>query len=72
MGEEKALRGTAASLQGDPVPSLGPLGAPPPEDVEAVERQRQRLQTSWKLLQTTGKDVTNPNTRQDLSNLRHI
>ncbi|XP_067090995.1 polyamine deacetylase HDAC10 [Osmerus mordax] len=53
VGEEKALRGTAASLQGDPVPSLGPLGPPPPEDVEAVERQRQRLQTSWKLLQTT-------------------
>uniref|UniRef100_A0A673WSN8 Histone deacetylase domain-containing protein n=1 Tax=Salmo trutta TaxID=8032 RepID=A0A673WSN8_SALTR len=35
---------TAASPLGDPAPSLRPLGTPLPEDVEAMERLRQRLQ----------------------------
>ncbi|XP_069551385.1 polyamine deacetylase HDAC10 [Brachyistius frenatus] len=52
--DEKACVGpTASSLLGDPAPSLEPLQAPLPEDVEAVERLRHRLQADWKLLQTT-------------------
>ncbi|TKS73697.1 Histone deacetylase 10 [Collichthys lucidus] len=53
--EEKAcVAPTASSLLGDPAPSLGQLHAPLPEDVEALERLRRRLQVDWKLLQTTG------------------
>uniref|UniRef100_UPI003AABB0C6 polyamine deacetylase HDAC10 isoform X1 n=1 Tax=Centroberyx gerrardi TaxID=166262 RepID=UPI003AABB0C6 len=52
--DEKASVGpTASSLLGTPAPSLGPLGAPLPEDVESLERLRHRLQADWKLLQTT-------------------
>uniref|UniRef100_A0A674AWZ8 Histone deacetylase 10 n=1 Tax=Salmo trutta TaxID=8032 RepID=A0A674AWZ8_SALTR len=52
VGEKEAVGTTAASLLGDPAPSLGPLGAPLPEDMEAMESLRQRLQTHWGLLQT--------------------
>ncbi|KAM4572812.1 polyamine deacetylase HDAC10 isoform 1-T1 [Odontesthes bonariensis] len=51
---EKACVGpTASTLLGDPAPPLEQLQAPLSEDVEAVERQRRRLQADWKLLQTT-------------------
>ncbi|KAF7649312.1 hypothetical protein LDENG_00143500 [Lucifuga dentata] len=51
---EKVFVGiTASSLLGNPAPSLGQLEAPRTEDVEALERLRQRLQSAWKLLQTT-------------------
>uniref|UniRef100_A0A8C7I292 Histone deacetylase 10 n=1 Tax=Oncorhynchus kisutch TaxID=8019 RepID=A0A8C7I292_ONCKI len=56
-GEEEAVGTTAASLLGDPAPSLGPLGAPLPEDMEAMERLRQRLQTHWGLLQNAGEQM---------------
>ncbi|CAB1331524.1 unnamed protein product [Coregonus sp. 'balchen'] len=52
-GEEGAVGAMAASPLGDPAPSLGPLDTLLPEDVEAMERLRQRLQTHWGLLQTT-------------------
>uniref|UniRef100_A0A4W5KZW0 Histone deacetylase 10 n=1 Tax=Hucho hucho TaxID=62062 RepID=A0A4W5KZW0_9TELE len=67
-GEKEAVGTTAASLLGDPAPSLGPLGAPLPEDMEAMERLRQRLQTHWGLLQTAaakGKDVEEKGQNQD-------
>ncbi|KAM4618505.1 polyamine deacetylase HDAC10 isoform 2-T2 [Polymixia lowei] len=54
--EKASVSPTASSLQGTPAPSLGPLGAPLPEDVEALERLRHRLQADWKLLQTTAPD----------------
>uniref|UniRef100_A0A8C7I5D3 Histone deacetylase 10 n=1 Tax=Oncorhynchus kisutch TaxID=8019 RepID=A0A8C7I5D3_ONCKI len=57
LGEEEAVGTTAASLLGDPAPSLGPLGAPLPEDMEAMERLRQRLQTHWGLLQNAGEQM---------------
>uniref|UniRef100_A0A674AXC5 Histone deacetylase 10 n=1 Tax=Salmo trutta TaxID=8032 RepID=A0A674AXC5_SALTR len=56
-GEKEAVGTTAASLLGDPAPSLGPLGAPLPEDMEAMESLRQRLQTHWGLLQTAGEQM---------------
>lgn len=65
VGEEEVLGATAASLQGNPAPSLGPLGAPLPEDLKAIERQRQRLQTHWKLLQTA---ATQANELRDKDN----
>lgn len=67
-GEKEAVGTTAASLLGDPAPSLGPLGAPLPEDMEAMERLRQRLQTHWGLLQTEaakGKEVEEKGQNQD-------
>ncbi|CAB1323396.1 unnamed protein product [Coregonus sp. 'balchen'] len=67
-GEKEAVGATAASLLGDPAPSLGPLGAPLPEDMEAMERLRQRLQTHWGLLQTAaakGKEVEEKGQNQD-------
>jgi len=55
---EKACTGpTASTLLGDPAPPLEQLQAPLSEDVEAVERQRGRLQADWKLLQTTGEST---------------
>lgn len=53
-GEEACVAPTASSLLGDAAPSVGQLHAPPPEDVEALERLRHKLQADWKLLQTTG------------------
>uniref|UniRef100_UPI0037E8A49B polyamine deacetylase HDAC10 n=1 Tax=Semicossyphus pulcher TaxID=241346 RepID=UPI0037E8A49B len=55
---EKACVGlTASSLLGDAAPSLGQLHAPLPEDVEALERLRHRLQADWKLLRTTAPET---------------
>ncbi|XP_056137660.1 polyamine deacetylase HDAC10 [Lampris incognitus] len=51
--ERASISPTAASLLGNPAPSLGPLGARLPDDVEALERLRRMLQAHWKLLQTT-------------------
>lgn len=51
--EKACVAPTAFSLLGDPPPSLGQLHAPLPEDAEALERLRHRLQADWKLLQTT-------------------
>uniref|UniRef100_A0A6Q2WWC9 Histone deacetylase domain-containing protein n=1 Tax=Esox lucius TaxID=8010 RepID=A0A6Q2WWC9_ESOLU len=56
----EAVGATAASLLGDPAPSLGPLGAPCLEDMEAMERLRQRLQTHWGLLKTSGEQMVSP------------
>ncbi|XP_048013821.1 polyamine deacetylase HDAC10 isoform X1 [Megalobrama amblycephala] len=42
---------TVAALSGNPVPPLGALGAPRPEDVQLIEKQRQRLQKRWSLVQ---------------------
>ncbi|XP_077066233.1 polyamine deacetylase HDAC10-like [Siphateles boraxobius] len=42
---------TVAALSGAPVPPLGVLGAPKPEDVQMIEKQRQRLQKRWSLVQ---------------------
>ncbi|KAG7262320.1 hypothetical protein CRUP_036507 [Coryphaenoides rupestris] len=52
---------TASCLLGHAAPSLGPLAAPEPEDVEGLERLRLRLQTDWPLLQTTAPDKTRSN-----------
>lgn len=56
--ETSCVGPTASSLFGDAAPSLGKLHAPLPEDVEALERLRHRLQVDWKLLQTTGEFTT--------------
>ncbi|KAK7121849.1 hypothetical protein R3I93_022821 [Phoxinus phoxinus] len=44
---------TVAGLSGAPVPPLGVVGAPKPEDVQMIEKQRQRLQKRWGLLRCT-------------------
>ncbi|CAK6950921.1 polyamine deacetylase HDAC10 [Scomber scombrus] len=51
--EKAYINPTASSLLGNAAPSLGPLPAPLPDDVEMLESLRHRLQTDWKLLQTT-------------------
>uniref|UniRef100_A0AAQ5ZAT5 Histone deacetylase domain-containing protein n=1 Tax=Amphiprion ocellaris TaxID=80972 RepID=A0AAQ5ZAT5_AMPOC len=57
--DEKACVGpTASCLLGDPAPPLERLQAALPEDVEAMERLRHKLQAAWKLLQTTGERAT--------------
>jgi len=48
---------TASALSGAPVPPLGVLGAPKPEDVQMIEKQRQRLQECWGLLRCTGTET---------------
>uniref|UniRef100_A0A671L2B1 Histone deacetylase domain-containing protein n=1 Tax=Sinocyclocheilus anshuiensis TaxID=1608454 RepID=A0A671L2B1_9TELE len=45
------VRVTVSALSGAPVPPLGPLGAPKPADVQMMEKQRQRLQKRWSLVQ---------------------
>uniref|UniRef100_A0A3Q1BAA4 Histone deacetylase domain-containing protein n=1 Tax=Amphiprion ocellaris TaxID=80972 RepID=A0A3Q1BAA4_AMPOC len=51
MQDEKACVGpTASCLLGDPAPPLERLQAALPEDVEAMERLRHKLQAAWKLL----------------------
>ncbi|XP_054631717.1 polyamine deacetylase HDAC10 isoform X2 [Dunckerocampus dactyliophorus] len=52
-GEEALVGLTASSLSGSPASSLGRLPAPLTEDVEVLESLRHRLQTDWKLLQTS-------------------
>ncbi|XP_029288791.1 polyamine deacetylase HDAC10 [Cottoperca gobio] len=56
-GEGACVGPTTSSLLGDAAPSLGKLHAPLPEDVEALERLRHRLQGDWKLLQTTAPET---------------
>uniref|UniRef100_A0A1A7Z7A6 Histone deacetylase 10 n=2 Tax=Nothobranchiidae TaxID=405002 RepID=A0A1A7Z7A6_9TELE len=51
--ENTCAGSTASILLGDPAPPLETLLAPNREDVDAVERLRDRLQTDWKLLRTT-------------------
>nr|XP_057931808.1 polyamine deacetylase HDAC10 [Doryrhamphus excisus] len=53
-GEKDLVGMTASSLSGRPASSLGQLPAPLAEDVAALESLRHRLQTDWKLLQTSG------------------
>ncbi|XP_034444998.1 polyamine deacetylase HDAC10 [Hippoglossus hippoglossus] len=55
--EKECVGPTASSLLGDPAPSLGPLLAPLSEDVESVEKLRDRLKAEWKLLQNTAQDT---------------
>ncbi|XP_069048819.1 polyamine deacetylase HDAC10 isoform X1 [Lepisosteus oculatus] len=50
--ETKTLQTTSASLLGEPAPYLGPLAPALPENSQAVERQRRRLQKHWRMLQT--------------------
>lgn len=49
--DKDLLEVTVSALSGAPVPPLGPLGAPKPEDVQMMEKQRQRLQKRWSLVQ---------------------
>ncbi|CAG5957741.1 unnamed protein product [Menidia menidia] len=57
-GEQARVGPTASTLLGDPAPPLEhPLQAPLPEDVEAVETLRSRLQSDWSLLQNTGEST---------------
>ncbi|KAM9352282.1 polyamine deacetylase HDAC10 [Symphorus nematophorus] len=51
-GEKACVAPTASSLIGNAAPSPGQLHAPQPEDLEALERLRHKLQVDWKLLQT--------------------
>ncbi|KAM9754067.1 polyamine deacetylase HDAC10 isoform 2-T2 [Menidia menidia] len=54
-GEQARVGPTASTLLGEPaLPLEHPLQAPLPEDVEAVETLRRRLQADWSLLQNTG------------------
>ncbi|XP_063053206.1 polyamine deacetylase HDAC10 [Engraulis encrasicolus] len=48
--EDGPVRATAASLMGTPAPDLGPLGALCPEDVQAMEKLRTRLENKWEML----------------------
>ncbi|KAL1247155.1 hypothetical protein QQF64_022531 [Cirrhinus molitorella] len=49
--DKNLLEVTVSALSGAPVPPLGPLGAPKPEDVKMIEKQRQRLQKRWSVAQ---------------------
>lgn len=51
------LKAIGASLSGAPAASLGPLGPPLADNVEAIETQRQRLQKQWGLLSNTGEFI---------------
>ncbi|XP_023647151.1 polyamine deacetylase HDAC10 isoform X2 [Paramormyrops kingsleyae] len=55
--EEETIRTTAASLLGEPAQSLGTLGDPLPESMDAVEKLRLKLETQWGLLQTRGQNL---------------
>ncbi|XP_068169778.1 polyamine deacetylase HDAC10 isoform X2 [Antennarius striatus] len=55
--EKDCVAPTVSPLLGDAAPPLGPLDAPLAEDVEALERLRNRLQVDWKLLQTTATET---------------
>ncbi|XP_066561434.1 polyamine deacetylase HDAC10 isoform X1 [Amia ocellicauda] len=50
--EADNIRAAVTSLLGDPCPPLGPLGAALLENGQALERDRQNLQTHWGMLQT--------------------
>ncbi|KAL0155323.1 hypothetical protein M9458_049586, partial [Cirrhinus mrigala] len=49
--DKDLLEVTVSALSGAPVPPLGPLGAPKPEDVKMMDKQRQRLQKRWSVAQ---------------------
>uniref|UniRef100_A0A4W4E4U0 Histone deacetylase domain-containing protein n=1 Tax=Electrophorus electricus TaxID=8005 RepID=A0A4W4E4U0_ELEEL len=54
VSTDMMVNATGASLSGSPGPSLGPLGTPLAENMEALEAQRQRLKSQWGLLLKTG------------------
>ncbi|KAK6482320.1 polyamine deacetylase HDAC10 isoform X1 [Huso huso] len=54
--EAQAVGPIGSSLLGDPAPVLGPQPAPSREDAREVERQRQRLQQHWGLVQAAGEE----------------
>uniref|UniRef100_A0A8C1JZH9 Histone deacetylase 10 n=1 Tax=Cyprinus carpio TaxID=7962 RepID=A0A8C1JZH9_CYPCA len=49
--DKDLLAVTVSALSGAPVPPLGPLGAHKPEDVQMMEKERQRLQKRWSSVQ---------------------
>ncbi|XP_073688706.1 polyamine deacetylase HDAC10 [Garra rufa] len=51
--DKDLLEVTVSALSGAPIPPLGLLGAPKPEVVKMIEKQRQRLQKCWGLLRCT-------------------
>nr|7KUV_A Chain A, Polyamine deacetylase HDAC10 [Danio rerio] len=51
--DKDLLELTVSALSGASISPLGPLRAPKPEDVEMMEKQRQRLQERWGLLRCT-------------------
>lgn len=55
--ENACVGPTASVLLGDPAAPLDSLQAPNTEDLNAVERLRDRLQLNWRLLQTTSKST---------------
>ncbi|KAM4553730.1 polyamine deacetylase HDAC10 [Fundulus diaphanus] len=69
--EEACMGPTASALLGHPAPTLQELGAPFPQDGDALERLRERLQADWKMLQTTGRmDCSNPSMLGTMPNAR--
>lgn len=54
--EKASVAPSASTLLGNPAPRLGPLQGLQSDDVEALERLRQKLQSDWTLLQTTAPD----------------
>ncbi|XP_061085462.1 polyamine deacetylase HDAC10 isoform X1 [Conger conger] len=61
---EEILAATASSLLGGLTPSLGPLGALDPLEVQEVETQRHRLQDKWGLLRTAARSSSAEGQRQ--------
>ncbi|MED6231632.1 hypothetical protein ATANTOWER_001221 [Ataeniobius toweri] len=53
VNEKACMGSTASALLGHPAPPLQDLQTPFPEDGDALERLRERLQADWKMLQTT-------------------
>ncbi|KAK5615430.1 hypothetical protein CRENBAI_001149 [Crenichthys baileyi] len=53
VNEKASMGSTASALLGHPAPPLQELQTPFPEDGDALERLRERLQADWKMLQTT-------------------
>ncbi|KAM4733489.1 polyamine deacetylase HDAC10 [Anableps anableps] len=51
--EKACMSPTASALLGHSAPPLQELLTPHPDDGDALERMRERLQTDWKMLQTT-------------------
>lgn len=51
--DKDLLELTVSGLSGASISPLGPLRAPKPEDVEMMEKQRQRLQKRWGLVRCT-------------------
>lgn len=58
QGHDKDLvEVTVAALSGTPVRPLGALGAPKPEDVQVIEKQRRSLVKEWGLLRCTATET---------------